>query len=310
MSRPIPLTRSDIRSSIDRASATLTLRYVGRRLRPVARLFGFPELVFFAVALNEIPLPTDLETLASVVKVDLNTFPLTAELRRAIAEVLAAEAMLQAPELLSEVAAPHAEWVTYDIRALEHNVLAAERKLKETSNLVEAHLRRRIVASQRTVAPTFIVVPPADVLRPRDEPQEPEPKPFFEPPALPPEPVTEPEQSAEAEVSEATGARVLAAVKTAREQELQQRLPGGARRALAKLPSGLYVAQGTKLTWKPNICSALVAGAENGRRSGESAVIDWDGEWPVVARRYGENGRIVYRVEQALRRNGYVEDES
>jgi hypothetical protein len=40
------------------------------------------------------------------------------------------------------------------------------------------------------------------------------------------------------------------------------------------------------------------------KRRGEAAVIDWDGEWPVVVRRYGSNGCTVYKVEDALKRAG------
>jgi hypothetical protein len=39
----------------------------------------------------------------------------------------------------------------------------------------------------------------------------------------------------------------------------------------------------------------------------EVTVIDWDGEWPVAVRRYGEGGRTVYRVEDALKRAGVEE---
>jgi hypothetical protein len=212
--------------------------------------------------------------------------------------------MLQAPVHLEEVASPRTEWSPSDARSLEHALLAAENKLNEVKRLIESRLNRRIVTVHDLppVRPTYQYVPPARLYDARPPPPPP-------PPA--PEPTPEPQPlDGPLETSEATGARVMAAVKVAREQELQQRLPGGARRALARLPAGLYLAKGSSLELKTTICAALVAGAEGGRRSGESTIIDWDGEWPVVARRYGENGRIVYRVEQALRRSGYGSGEA
>lgn len=301
MSRPFILSRADIRSATDRSAGTLTLRYTGRHLRGTGRLFGFSENVFFAVSLNEVPLPDGVTTLASAVNVDMNTFPLTNELRRAVAELLAAEALLEAPALLEEIASPRTQWNPLDVRALEHAVLVAENKLAEVRGAVEGALRRRIVTrfDLPPVRPLYSVMPPPDFWRERKR------EPAVEAAPLPePEPESNDVEDTTQDASEATGARVVAAIKVAREQELQQRLPGGARRALAHLPSGLYLARGSSLEMKPTICSALVAGAEGGRRSGESTVIDWDGEWPVVARRYGANGRIIYRVEQALRRSG------
>jgi hypothetical protein len=41
-----------------------------------------------------------------------------------------------------------------------------------------------------------------------------------------------------------------------------------------------------------------------GRADREISVVDYDGEWPVVVRRYGQDGRTIYKVEDALRRYG------
>jgi hypothetical protein len=306
MSRLTYLSRVDIRQSQDRSTGAITLRYVGRKLRFFDRLFGYDEGVFFAVTLSEVPLPEALTALATAAGVDIDTLPLTAELRRAVADVLVSEAMIDAPEYLSMCADPRAVWLATEVRELEHRMLAAENRVRETSRIIEGSLRRRIAPAPIATAPirTYAAMPPAG-FGSRFEAKT---------PAVEPEPddaeeAVEDIESGTVETSEATGKRVMAAVKIAREQELPQRLPGGARRALGHLPPGLYVSHGSALDRKADICSAMVDGAESGKRSGESTLIDWDGEWPVVARRYGAHGRIVYRVEDALRRAGLPANE-
>jgi hypothetical protein len=102
-------------------------------------------------------------------------------------------------------------------------------------------------------------------------------------------------------------AKVQEAVSQARATELPQRLPGGARRALQKLVRAQYVISGADA---PSVRGSLLEamqdaeGMARGSKGSdvEVTVVDWDGEWPVVARRYGEGGRTVYRVEDALKR--------
>lgn len=300
------LSRVDIRIIEDRGTGALTLRYVGRKLRFTDRLYGYPDGTFFAVVLAEVPLPEQLVELAASVGKSLDSLPATAELRRAVADVLIVEAMMEAPEYLAMIASPRASWLDVDMRELEHKSLVAENRVSELSASIKntlTRLRAKPVFWPSIGAPTAVAPASLFGMLP----------PFFEPLTAPPPPPPEEEQSEEIEeatiepiepASETTGRKILAAVKTAREQELPQRLPGGARRALSRLPAGIYVAIGVALERKGDICAALVAGAEGGKRGGEVAVIDWDGEWPVVARRYGAHGRIVYRVEDALRRNG------
>jgi hypothetical protein len=307
MSRLVYLSRVDIRQVQDRSTGAITLRYTGRKLRFFDRLYGYPDGTFFAVVLSEMPLPEALTTLASAVGVDLDSLPLTVELRRAVADVLVCEAMMEAPEYLNMCADPRTAWLEADARELEHRSLAAENRVRETSRAIETALRRRIKppAAALPAVRTYAPMPPAG-FGSRFIERLPAPRRLAPPPE--PEEVEVEEEIEEidgpVETSETTGKRVLAAVKVAREQELPQRLPGGARRALGHLPAGLYVSHGASLDRKADICSAMVEGAESGKRAGESTVIDWDGEWPVVARRYGSHGRIVYRVEDALRRSG------
>ena len=302
MSRVVHLSRVDLRAIEDRGTGAITLRYVGRKIRFFDRMYGYPDGTFFAVVLAEVPLPEALVTLASAVSVNLDSLPLTTELRRAVADVLVSEATMEAPDYLAMISEPRTTWLEADARELEHKSLAAENRVRELSRLIENTLRRRLVKPvEYPEIRTYPAMAPAGFVR-RSEPTQ------------PPAPVhTEDVPEAEdrpTETSEAAGNRVLAAVKLAREEELPQRLPGGARRALGRLPVGLYVSHGSALDRKDDICSAMVAGAEGGKRGGEVAVIDWDGEWPVVCRRYGAHGRIVYRVEDALKRNGIAAGEA
>jgi hypothetical protein len=298
------LSRVDIRTIPDRSTDSITLRYTGRRLRFSGRLYGYPDGTFFVVKLSEVPLPEKIVALADAMRVDLSTLPLAVELRRAVADELLAEAIMDAPEQLALFAEPQTAWNQADIRDLEHKMLAAETRVADVARALEASLRARerkpldLPAVRRSYDP----MPPATMFGGWSGP----------PPSVRAPQVTEVEEEevvqevddGPVETSEATGRRVMAAVRAAREQELPQRLPGGARRALERLPPGLYLSHGAQLLLQQGICAAMVNGAESGKRSGESTVIDWDGEWPVVARRYGSHGRIVYRLEEALRRNG------
>ncbi len=303
MDRIVHLSRVDIRQALDRVTGALTLRYTSKRLRFFDHAYGYPDGVFFAVNLKELPLPEALMTLANAVGIVLDDLPLANELRRAVAEVLASEAMMEAPDYLSMIANPRTAWIAPDMRELERRNLAAEARVSELSRLVEASLRRRI--QQPTILPpirTYEAMPPAGYIDVRQAPV-----PLRELPMDREEPAEETEETIEVEEhvsSEATAKRVRDAIQAAREQELPQRLPAGARRALARQPAGLFISHGSSLDRKTDLCAAMMDGAESGKRSGESVLIDWDGEWPVVARRYGAHGRIVYRVEDALRRNG------
>lgn len=303
--RTVLLSRVDIRQALDRSTGALTLKYTGRKLRFFDRMFGYDVGVFFAIATNEVPFPESLQTLASAAGVTVDDQPLAAELRRAVAEVLASEAMLEAPEYLGMVAEPRSEWISSDIRELERRNLAAENRVRELSLLVERGLRRKVAprAADPVVRSAAPLAPPSVFDRPAP-PRHAPPPPPAPAPKVEVEEVEEIDDVGPVETSDATARRVLAAVKAARAEELPQRLPGGARPALRRLPAGLYVSHGAALDRKLDLCAAMMEGAECGKRAGESAVIDWDGEWPVVARRYGAHGRIVYRVEDALRRSG------
>lgn len=305
------LYRTDIRRSFDRAMGAMTLRYVGNRCRFHSSIHGFPNGVFFVVTLADVPMPEEIVRSAALADVDLRVHYAGDELRRLIAETLCAEAMLDASAHLASITDDVAAWGAHDLRQLEREQQIAERRLDEWIGKTDAMLKRRAATRAAPAVPSISLPPP---LAPMSA-AAPWVGGVHVPPAVLPAPAPEPEpepeiedederQYVQSETSPAAAGRVLAAGRVAREQELPQRLPAGARRALASLPSGIYLAHGARLERKPDLCAAMADGQETGKRGGEPTIIDWDGEWPVVLRRYGSHGRVVYRVEEALRRAG------
>lgn len=319
MSRPVLLSRADFRTWLDRGTGALTLRYTGRKLRFHERLYGYDEGVMFAVVVSEVPLPEALISLATSAGVDLLAQPLVPELRRAVADALVAEAMMHAPTHLATMASPGTAWLETDVQSMERSWLMVEGRIRDITRTIEQQLisrtRRGAFMSSWTPSPLFDPMPPpfygrSLATRTRSLPTPPAPAPEIARVDVIDVDVKDDAEPTPVETSEATGRRAMAAAKTAREQEMPQRLPGGVRKALGRLPAGIYLSHGALLGRKSDICSAMVDGAEAGRRSSEATVIDWDGEWPVVVRRYGEHGRIVYRVEDALRRHGIAPGEA
>jgi hypothetical protein len=98
--------------------------------------------------------------------------------------------------------------------------------------------------------------------------------------------------------------RARQALEEARAQELPQRLPGGMRRRLRQAPPAVYILYGETMDPRLDLCAAMTDGRSMGRADREISVVDYDGEWPVVVRRYGQDGRTIYKVEDALRRYG------
>jgi len=286
------LSRSSIRLVKDRATGSVSLRYDGRGLHWFDRLYGFPDGVFFAVLPEEIPLPESLEKTAHSLGLSLITHPKLPELKERVAEALAAEATVEAPDLLKRMAKPETAWYDHERREVERRHLVALTRVAECVKQIEADLRLRS-ALMSPVSPVP-VASRSEVEPVRYEPDEialpsPEPAKHVEPPAV---------------VERATEA-----IRRAREAELPQRLPGGARRKLGKMESGVYIITGDDYARKEDLCAAMSDAQDSSRRrSHEVAIVDWDGEWPVVVRRYAERGRIVYRVEDALRRAGIEEE--
>lgn len=296
---PIVLRKSHIKQHTDRPTGALILQYAGRGLRWVDRLYGFDEGVFFVVLPTEVPFPEALEELAKECGVALASHPAAPVLRRAVADAIVAEALVNAPSLLANIAEPRTEWGRIDLREVERKHFIEVARVSEIVRQIESDLRlRRALREPPPVLPVIappVVAPLGSDCRPAGNvPESPPP--------------CAPASAIDSGASSAAVRRAEEATRVARENELPQRLPEGARRALQKMEPGVYAIASGAYDRKVDLCSAMSEAQEvSRRRDHEVVVVDWDGEWPVVVRRYGEGGRIVYRVEDALRRAGIEE---
>lgn len=289
----IALSRIDIRRRYDKPTHSVVLEYTGRRLKFHDGVYGYPEGVFMVVSYTEMPYPPRLRALSAELDVPIEALNVAKDLKSAAVDALIAEGMVKAPQMLSEFAEPAVFWQPWDVRELERRHVVALARIVELEALAARELQLRARPSPAVAAPV--------VLSPEVEP---EPEITFEPEPDPTPVVTLPPEPADATV-----AKVQMAVAKAREVELAQRLPNGARRALQKLVRAQYVVRGAdapsvrgSLVEAMQDAEAMAAGMRKGACDVEVTVVDWDGEWPVVVRRYGEGGRTVYRVEEALRR--------
>lgn len=300
--KPRPLSRIDIRRRVDRPTNSAVLEYTGRGLRFHERIYGFGDGVFMVVSYDEMPYPPKIRALSAELRVPIEAFSGAKQLKEAAVDALLAEAMVKAPQMLRDFAEPEVFWHSWDERELERRHVVALARVVEQEALAVRELRLR--AAGIRPAPVADIAPPkpdgGDGSGLTAESAE-------------SEDVTE-ILSAERPVDPAlvTIAKVQTAIAQARETELPQRLPNGGRRALQKLVRAQYIIRGSE---PPSVRGSLVEAmqdAEQAARGSKGAdvevtVIDWDGEWPVVVRRYGEGGRTVYRVEDALRRAGAEE---
>jgi hypothetical protein len=319
-----PLSRHDIETRKDRPTNSLIVQYVGRHLHFDDELYGYPDGVFFAISMDEVPLPDELQQLADRHGLNIDALPEVATLKKAVAECLAAEAAAMAPDMLSDFARPRAFWHPWDERELQRKHRIASSKVLRHVKLVENEIRLRVSGLTR---PTWKV----------DVPTLPEPAPpplYAEPveqrviveqaPAPPPAPAPAPAPTIVLQTSGEEGCepcgdedgsmdylpssltvkRAHAAMTAAREDELPQRLPSGMRRRLRSMMPGSYVVVGETADIRGDLCAAMNDARNRGRKGRETTVISWDGEWPVVVRRYGQGGRVIYKVETALKRHG------
>lgn len=286
------LSRTHIKRGFDKPTNSVVLEYIGRTLKFHDRLYGFPEKTFLVVSKIELPYPPRLVELSAELNVPLDVLHATPALKEAAIEAIVADAMVNAPELLLEMSEPETRWQNWDLRDLEKKHVIAMSRLAEVETLAENELRLRSSSSKifsspvraPTVAVAVAMVP------------EPEPQVVAVSPAPPP-PLPD----------DTTTSRIQEATTQARAKQLPQRLPSGARRALQKLARALYVVHEANAPVAQSDLAMAMQFAEAAARAAdvgevEVTVIDWDGEWPVVVRRYGDDGRIVYRVEDALKR--------
>lgn len=305
--KPRAISRLDIRRRQDRATNSVVLEYTGRAMRFHERVYGFGDGVFLVVSYDEMPYPPKLRALSDELGVPVEALSVAKDLKAAAVEALIAEGMVKAPQMLHDFAEPEVFWHPWDSRELERRHVVALARVVELEAIAERELRLR--------AAKIVVDPPAVpvVILPREDVRQAS---GLTPESAESEDVTE-ILPAERPIDPAlvTISKVQAAIAQARESELAQRLPNGARRALQKLVRAQYVIRGADA---PSVRGSLVEAMQDGEATAagmrkvagddvEVTVIDWDGEWPVVVRRYGVGGRTVYRVEEALRRAGIEE---
>ena len=303
--RPHQLKRSDIKRETDEPTRSVILRYVGRTLHFDDYLYGYPDDTFFAIQLDEIEWPEDLDDLAQDLGVALDALPEAPRLRTAIAEALAAGALVDAPEYMEQVGVDRdVEWASWELRELERRHRIAEAKVAEISRLVTSDIKLRAAGLKQPSFATpkvedFVATPPP-VYAPLS--REEVPAPASAPTVVEESVVEEAEEGYEP--GSTTVVRARAAVRLAREQELPQRLPGGMRRRLRKAPPAAYIIYSDRMDPRLDLCAAMTDGRAMGRADREVVIVDYDGDWPVVVRRYGQDGRTIYKVEDALRRHG------
>jgi len=320
MTRGSSLQRSDIQKHSRRG--VITLSYAGRNRKRVARLHGQDEDTLFVLNEAVVPLPDDVEELAQQVGVTLIGSPTETQFRRLVAEALLAEAIEKAPEHLLAITGVSFEWPDSTLVTLERDTKAAEARLDALIREVTARLKSKLV--QARALPVFDWMPtPAE----RREPARPEravavlplrlnservvtappagqemahlAEAFVAARATPVAASVEPQVSPGA--SEAVLLKIRDATRAARDRDTPQRLPAGARKAVEASPPGALVwANG-----KANVCRSIEDAIGGARavavRGVDSAVIDWDGEQPVLVRRFTAGGITAYRCEDSIR---------
>jgi hypothetical protein len=253
------------------------------------------------VSVDEMPFPPKLRALSRELNVPVDAISVARDLKVAAVDALVAEGMVKAPQMLAEFAEPETFWQSWDLRELERRHVVALARVVELEGLAERELRLRAIPS------LVEIFKPQPIIAPEPEPEVVERETLSD---MRPEIAESVPAERPVDPSAATISKVQAAIVQARESELAQRLPNGARRALQKLVRAQYVVRGADA---PSVRGSVMEAMQDAetmasgmRKVGgcdvEVTVIDWDGEWPVVVRRYGEGGRTIYRVEDALRR--------
>jgi len=299
------LSRIEIRRYHDKPTNSVCLKYVGTALDVHDEIYGFPEGVFFVCSIDDMPFPPKLIGISEQTGIPIEATDVSRQVKLAAVDALVSEAMVKAPQMLHEFASPDCRWAPWDLREFERQHVIAVARMVELSSICEREMRLRAV--KIPIDPGLAPLLPPMALRPYERPSR-----AFDDVVdadvveTISETVEEKEPAAPESPSQSLSKRVDAAVRAARESELPQRLPHGARRALAKMVKSAYVIKGDG---PPSVRGDLLEAMRDGEKiaaseKSEVTVVDWDGEWPVVVRRYGEGGRIVYRVEEALRRAG------
>lgn len=301
MTRGSSLQRSDIKKSVHRDVTTLSYR--GRVKKRIARLHGQDEDAFFSVNAGVIPITDEIEELAQKAGMTLAGSPTEASFRRLVAEALIAEAIEHAPEHLLAITGVDFEWPGSTLVSLERDTKEKEALvdglIREVTHRLKSKLAERLpmfdwepvsVSNVRkgTAQEPRRAAPPATVVADEE-------------PARVPEPLPEPPGVTATVPSDAVMQKIREAMLAARNRDVPQRLPAGARKAVeAAVPGALVWANN-----KVNVCRSLEDAIGGARavavRGTDAAVIDWDGEQAVLVRRFTAGGATSYRCEDSIK---------
>lgn len=313
MTRGNLLQKSDIQKQSRRN--VLALSYNGKVKARIARLHGYDENTFFVVNTNAIPIPDEIEELAQQAGTTLAGSPTEDSFRRLVADAIIAEAIEHAPEHLYEITGIAFSWPDSTLVSLERDT--REREERVESLIREIRLRLRAKLSERI--PVFDWVPPSmDYTTPSQEPaasgatKASTKSDTVESPAAPVEPEPELDFSVRDEAlrpSDAVISKIREAVKAIREKDVPQRLPAGARKVVEAAAPGILIWYGGRAIPCPSLGDALTAGrahalkkSATAQNSQDTVVIDWDGEQPVLVRRFKPgSGATTYRCEDFVK---------
>lgn len=331
MTRGNSLQRSDIQKHSRRG--VVTLSYAGRCRKRVARLHGQDEDTFFVLNGAVVPLPDEIEELAQQVGVTLVGSQTETQFRQLVTEALLAEAIEKAPEHLLTITGMYLEWPDSTLVTLERDTKSAEARLDALIREVTARLKTKLVQAQSlpvfdwmptTAAPerrepvhaassahsaaAAALQDPSLLRRPGEDHL-----PFYDSlvrkagpvdgePGLASAPEPEPlPQAAVVGASETVLSKIRDATRAARDRDTPQRLPAGARKAVEASPPGALVWANGKV----NVCRSIEDAIGGARavavRGVDAAVIDWDGEQPVLVRRFTAGGITAYRCEDSVK---------
>lgn len=313
MTRGTLLQKSDIQRHARRN--ILTLSYHGKVKARVARLHGHDENTFFVVNTNAIPIPDEIEDLAQQAGTTLANSPTEDSFRRLVAEAIIAEAIEHAPEHLLEITGVSFDWPDSTLVALERET--REREERVEGLIREVRLRLRAKLSERI--PVFDWVPPSTDYS-AGSASGPAPatssRPTSTRASATPEPAAEPEPELDFSVrdealrpSDAVLSKIREAVRAIREKDIPQRLPAGARKIIEASAPGILIWTSSKAIPCPSLGDALVAGRAHALKKSASnpdaqdtVVIDWDGEQPVLVRRFKPgSGATGYKCEDSVK---------
>jgi len=280
------LSKTMFRRDVDSATGDHVLRYRGPG-KWIGRLYGYGHDAFFTVTPRELPLPTELWPVADKAGLPLDRHPLVETFRKSVIDALMAEALVEAPVLLEEYVAAPLAWSEAVGIALEREHVSALNRVRGLVEEMKRDLERRIRIKERSIGLEPNRVPDKDIEISIPVPESVE---DTKSSVQPPSPVPD---------------KVHAAIKAAREAQLPQRIPSGIRRRLGKMSPGIYLVDVEEKNFVQDKLGDLTAGFDVARASKRVViVIDWDGEWPVVVRKFGIDGVAVYKVEQAASRAG------